>query len=143
MARRKTRETEYGPDVGATSGKFVISGAVLRVQGRVDGHLAMLAIDPTATTSAIATQLAEELDPGDKHPHAFKIQIRGEFVTAAIAGRELTRSERADMRLGMDFLGTNPIVIDFARHSLHLIDNEQMRPVPNHYFRLNLGNDAG
>jgi hypothetical protein len=127
----------------ATSSKFVIAGAVLLVHGRVDGHPAILAIAPAAASSAISTRLAKEIDPTSGHPRPFRIHIRRELVTSGIAAHEPTPSEGADVRLGMDFLRANPVVIDFASHSLHLIDSQQMQSVPKHYIRLSLGSDAG
>jgi hypothetical protein len=127
----------------ATSSKFVIAGAVLLVHGRVDGHPATLAIAPAAASSAISTRLVKEIDPASGHPRPFRIHIRRELVTARIAAHEPSPWEGADVRLGMDFLRANPVVIDFASHSLHLIDSQQMQSVPKHYVRVSLGSDAG
>jgi hypothetical protein len=41
----------------------------------------------------------------------------------------------------MDILAANPIVIDFAHHSMRLIDRHEMASVPRRYLRLTLGDD--
>ncbi|WP_353204859.1 hypothetical protein [Sphingomonas sp.] len=106
-----------GGPIGATSGTFILIGATLVLSGRVDDKTVRVAIAPGAWTTAISPALSDWIKA--RHGSSdLKIHLRAETIHAQIATVEAQPSEGAQIRLGQDVLGENPIEIDFAHHAL-------------------------
>ncbi|MDP1027928.1 hypothetical protein Q5H91_11945 [Sphingomonas sp. KR1UV-12] len=101
--------------IGATSGKFVLAGALLLLKGGVDGQPARIAIAPGAPTSAVGTGV--DAHGGDERT----IHLRAESFRARIAAVEPQPAADAQLRIGQDVLAAHPIAIDFARRTLELL----------------------
>ena len=106
-----------GGPIGATSGSFILMGAALVLSGRVDDKTVRVAIAPGTWTSAIDPALSDWIKA--RHGSSdLKIHLRAETFHAQVAAVEAQPSEGAQIRLGQDVLGENPIEIDFAHHAL-------------------------
>ncbi|WP_404369734.1 hypothetical protein AB5I39_17475 [Sphingomonas sp. MMS24-J45] len=101
-----------GP-IGATSGKFVLIGATLLLNGRVNDIPVRLAIVPGASTSAISPDLSARL-AARRGGGDVSIHLRAETFRARVESIEGQPSTGAAIRLGQDVLDENPIEIDFA-----------------------------
>lgn len=106
-----------GGPIAATSGKFLLIGAALLLNGRVEDKTVRVAIAPGAWTSAISPDLSDWLK-ARRSGSDVKIHLRAETFRAHIAAVEAEPGAGAAIRLGQDILAENPIEIDFAHQDV-------------------------
>lgn len=102
-----------GGVIGATSGKFVLIGAALLLQGRVDNARTEIAIVPGLAYSAVTEGFARR-----NSARLLKIAIRATSFTAPVTAVDPGLKGPAEVELGRDVLDAHPIEIDFGRHQV-------------------------
>ncbi len=105
-----------GGVIGATSGKFVLIGAALLLQGRVDNARTEIAIVPGLATSAVSEGFARR-----NSARPLKIAIRATSFTAMVTAVDPGLKGPAEVELGRDVLDAHPIEIDFGRHQVRAL----------------------
>lgn len=99
--------------IGATSGKFVLMGAMLLFQGRVDGDRSVIAVAPGASVSTIA--------PGRRAGERVRIGIGAMNLVAAKPATGEQPGPKVGLTIGRDVLDANPVMIAFPSHRLRLL----------------------
>lgn len=127
-----------GGVVGATTGKFVIVGAALLLQGRVDDVLTTLAIVPGAEVSAISPTLADRLQVHHQEGQPYTIRIRRENFTAQIGRNETNWQSGVTLRIGADLLAKQLILIDFKHRSARILMRYEISGMLRHFARVPL-----
>lgn len=116
-----------GGVIGAMSTKFVVHAGMLLLSARVDGHSLQAALDPSSPRTIISVELAKRIGLPPKEiesvqiSHGWVIGI-DHYELRLGTVRVAAHPGAAPVIIGADILAHAPLLLDFERHRLSLIE---------------------